>query len=421
MSLWSLIFISSNSFTGKMKMGEAKIPIYAYVDESGNTGKNIFDEAQPDYFTAALVNVGDFDDRWGCQIGEIAKSVGAEAIHANGLGFGKLESIAPNIYTLLVKSKAHFFISRVETRYLLATKMFDVLFDSGENAAVAWHNYNIRPLKIMLAFKLAGIIEETTAREFWNCLLLPSEDESRKMLPAICESLKACLHLLPDERSRTILGEGLDWVIKHPETIHFANEQKIARQGHFPNFVAFTTLLDGLQHYSKLWKMKFARITHDEQSEFGKLLQTWHSAISNAAPDVIEWAGESYTIQKVPGSQFVILRDDQSPGIQMADVPLWLYVQSIKGREIPPGCAQILTLVLQRGWQNDFSFAGVEKSMMEKWGEVFFGPIDPEKLEVAQKMLDEAEKRRLQSMKRYEIDGLAPFMRDSLPKPHTTG
>ena len=32
-------------------------------------------------------------------------------------------------------------------RYLLAVKMFDVLFDSGENAAVAWHNYNLRPLK----------------------------------------------------------------------------------------------------------------------------------------------------------------------------------------------------------------------------------------------------------------------------------
>jgi hypothetical protein len=69
-----------------MKMGEARIPIYAYVDESGNTGKNIFDEAQPDYFTAALVNVGDFDDRWGRQIEEIAKSVGAQAIHANELG-----------------------------------------------------------------------------------------------------------------------------------------------------------------------------------------------------------------------------------------------------------------------------------------------------------------------------------------------
>jgi hypothetical protein len=43
---------------------------------------------------------------------------------------------------------------------------------------------------------------------------------------------------------------------------------------------------------------------------------------------------------------------------------------------------------------------------------VFFGPIKPEKLEAAQKMMEEAEKRRLASMAQYEADGLAPFMRN---------
>jgi hypothetical protein len=141
-------------------MGESKIPIYAYVDESGNTGKNIFDQAQPNFFTAALVVRGDFDSIWGERVKGIAREVGAEAIHANKLGLGGLEKIADKLHILLRGAKANFFISRVEKRYLLATKMFDVLFDSGENAGIAWHNYNIRPLKIMMAFKLAGIINE---------------------------------------------------------------------------------------------------------------------------------------------------------------------------------------------------------------------------------------------------------------------
>ena len=42
-------------------MGDSKIPLFAYVDETGNTGHNLFDEAQPDFFTAALVTKGDFD------------------------------------------------------------------------------------------------------------------------------------------------------------------------------------------------------------------------------------------------------------------------------------------------------------------------------------------------------------------------
>jgi hypothetical protein len=43
-------------------MGQAKIPLYAYIDETGNTGHNLFDEAQPDFFTAALITKGNFDD-----------------------------------------------------------------------------------------------------------------------------------------------------------------------------------------------------------------------------------------------------------------------------------------------------------------------------------------------------------------------
>jgi hypothetical protein len=393
-------------------MGESKIPIFAYVDESGNTGKNIFDQAQPDFYTAALVNKGDFDAIWGGRIKAIARKVGADAVHANELGLGRLEAIADDLYALLEASRAHFFLSRVEKRYLLAVKMFDVLFDSGENAAVAWHNYNFRPLKIMLAFKLAAVIDEDIARKFWNCLLLPREEDSRKMLPMICETLKARLHALPDERSREVLGNGLDWIIKHPESIHFATEQKIAKQGHFPNLVAFANLLQGLQDFSQRWRKKIARITHDEQSEFGRMLHSWHALFSNAAPGVIEWAGESYSVQVVPGSQFVIKSDNESPGIQMADVALWLYSQALKGKDIPQRCTRILDLVLERGWHNDFSFKGVRDGMMEKWGEVFFGPIDPEKLEIAKKMIEEAEKRRLASMAQFEADGLAPFMRN---------
>ncbi len=46
-------------------MGELKLPIYAYVDETGNTGHNLFDEVQPDFFTGALITKGDFDVAFG--------------------------------------------------------------------------------------------------------------------------------------------------------------------------------------------------------------------------------------------------------------------------------------------------------------------------------------------------------------------
>ncbi len=396
-------------------MGESKIPIFAYVDESGNTGGNIFDEVQPDFFTAALVSRGDFDARWGKRLGQIAEQVGAEALHANKLGLGRLETIASDLYSLLEISGAHFFLSRVEKRYLIATKMFDVLFDSGENAAVAWHVYNVRPLKIMMAFKLASIVDIEVAQEFWDCLLLQDPDASTARIPGICQALKRRLHLLPDQRSREVLGAGLDWVIEHPESVHFVTDQRIARQGHFPNLVAFANLLQGLQEFSIRWKRKITSIIHDEQSEFRHTLQNWHGMFSDAAPDVIKWAGETYSLQMAPGSQFVMKSDEQSAGIQIADLALWLYGQNLKGKALPQGCRRILNLVFERGWHSDFSFTGVEQGMLARWGETFFGHIAPEQIQAAQEMLVMAEERRRASMAQYETDGVPPFMRDTAP------
>ena len=392
-------------------MGESKVPIYAFVDESGNTGKNIFDPAQPDYFAGALITKGDFDVHYADRIKAIAARVSSTAIHANELGLAKLETIASDLYELLRSSGAHFFVSRVEKKYLLATKMFDVLFDSGENAAVAWHSYNIKPLKIILAFKLSHVVNDDIAREFWSILLMAREDDARKALPPLCEALKSRLELLPDQRSREVLGEGLDWLVKHPECVQFATEQKVAKKGHFPNLVAFANLLAGLHDLSRVWKKKVARITHDEQNEFGRTLESWHELFSNAAPDIIEWAGESYSLQWTPGSKFVMKPDGASPGIQMADTALWLYGQLLKGRSIPKNCTRLLGLALERGWHNDFSFAGVEKHLTEKYSEILFGPIPEENLEAGKRMVVMAEGRRRASMEQFEVDGQPPFMR----------
>jgi hypothetical protein len=200
-------------------------------------------------------------------------------------------------------------------------------------------------------------------------------------------------------------------VIKHPECVQFATEQQIAKKGHLPNLVAFTNLLDGLQMLSQHFKRKVACITHDEQNEFAHSLQSSHALLSNASSEVIEWAGERHILQKVPGSRFEIKRDEDSVGIQMADVGLWLYGQHLKGKNIPTHCMRLLELILKRGWHNDFSYAGVEAQLLESYGDVLLGPIEAEKLEAGKRMVVMGEERRRVSMEQYEVDGLPPFMR----------
>jgi len=233
------------------------------------------------------------------------------------------------------------------------------------------------------------------------------------MLPGICARLHGNLLEVPDYKSREVLGEGLEWARRHPKAIQIHTDRKLSRQAHFPNLVAFANLLDGLDHFSKRYKKRVARITHDQQAEFAKSLAAFHELYTTAAPDQIRWAGETFSLQKVVGSEFEVKADEQSAGIQVTDVVLWLYSQFRKQRELPAKCTAIIKYVMGRGWESDFSFSGVDRLMQERFGAIFNAPITPEQEAQARELLARAEQNRLESMAEYERDHLPPFMRDA--------
>ena len=105
----------------------------------------------------------------------------------------------------------------------------------------------------------------------------------------------------------------------------------------------------------------------------------------------------------------------------MADVALWLYGQWLKGKDLPENCERLLLFILANGWHNDFSFKGVEHSLLNQFGEVMFGDMPEEKLEAGRALVKMSEERRVASMEQYEIDGLPPFMRTPPPGVATAG
>jgi hypothetical protein len=385
--------------------------MFAFVDETGNTGANLLDESQPDFYTAALITKSDFDLVYAQDIRRLAKQFGDGPLHGKDLGFGRAEAIAKALLQVFKKADARFFISRVEKRYLLATKIFDTFFDSGENAAVAWHIYNVRPLKIILALKVASIVSEDVALSFWNMLLEMNEAKAKGALPSICQSIIERVDELPDQRSRDIVRDALIWAQEHPETIHIHLDSRQARNGHMPNMVAFANLLDGLEGFSKRWARPVRRITHDRQSQFDKTLTSWHEMYSNASPEPIKLVGETVVFQKVAGSIFEVKSDVDSAGIQAIDVILWLYLQHTREARFPRQCNRLLNCAFRKAYMGDFSFSGVESMIEKKFGHILWAPISPEQEAGARKMIELGEARRLESMAQYKRDGIVPFMR----------
>lgn len=386
--------------------------MFAYVDETGNTGSNIFDKAQPDFFTGALITKSNFDILQTGILQNIFQKHGIQSLHASVLGFGPIEKVSSDILRILKKSDARFFVSRVEKRYLLATKVFDIFFDSGENPAANWAAYNIRPLKLMLCFRVAALLTEEIAHEFWAMLMARNEKAARAKIPKICHMILGRVHLLPDERSKQIVTETLTWSCNHPEALDIFIAGRQAKNGHMPNMVAFVNLLDGLEFFSKKWKSPVQKIIHDRQSQFEGSLKEWHRIFSNASGEPLYRLGETMVLQKVGGSSFDISSSDSSIGIQITDLALWLFRQFLAGKELPSGSAAILNYVFRKGFQNDFSFSGVGSYLESQLRTIMNANISDEALKAGQNLRDHQEKLRKHLMVKYEEDGLMPYQRN---------
>jgi len=154
--------------------------MYAYVDETGNTGPNLFDKAQPIFTTGALITKVDFDVLYTSHIRRLAQQLGSDQIHANQLGLSELEKIAFNLLKILKKADARFCLARVEKAYLASTKIFDTIFDSAENLAVPWTVYNLKPLRLVLMFRVATLLDEELAGQFWKSIMNPVKDQAYK-------------------------------------------------------------------------------------------------------------------------------------------------------------------------------------------------------------------------------------------------
>ncbi len=374
--------------------------MYAYVDESGNTGVAIFDPNQPLFITAAMLTRTNFDVLYRAEVGRIAGLVGASSLHAVEMGTAKVEAVSSDLLKLVKKADARFFLSRVEKRYLATCKVYDTYFDTGENKAVPWHVYNIRQLRLILMFKIASfILDEELARLVWDCLISPKERRSKELFLEAAQLILERSDRVPDDRSKAIISDAMRWAIANPDEFSVHTKDKLNRLGHSPNFVAFTNLIAGVDDVSKTWKRPLVELVHDEQTEFEKSFRFYHELISNASDKEFAWPGEKPTsIRKIPGSVLRTSTEEQSPGLHVIDIVLWLFKRVITGHEIGYESSKLLDRVFLRGQQSDFSFDGVSASVTSLQNEIDSTPMSDEDLQRGHDFVALNEERRRKAM-----------------------
>lgn len=376
--------------------------MYAYIDESGNTGANLFDQNQPVFLTAALMTKTNFDLIHRKDIKKICKKIDVKVLHSNELGIRKIEEVALDLLKIFKKADGRVFLARVVKIDLAATKLFDTIFDSGENLSVAWHIYNSKPLRLLLVIKVASLLNKQILKEFWGSLMDKNQSRAYDKFKKVLHEILVQAESLPDKRSREIVKEAVVWAINNPEAIHLHINARIHKYGHLPNIAIFPQLLNGIDLVSQKWNRPVREIIHDRQSQFGHTLTTWHNIVSNAKPETIKLlGGEEHTLRKVFGSKFTMSNSDESVGIQLIDTILWLFKKIQSNEGIPNNCSKLMNHVCRKGMYGEISLKGIYSYVADFFDKLEKEPISDDQLVKAQELLDFAECRRKEKMRKY--------------------
>ncbi len=375
--------------------------MYAYIDESGNTGGELFDEEQPIFYSCALISKQNIDELILPEVKTIASRVGFEKLHANEMGLSRLTPIIGNIYNLIKYHDLQFKICIIDKKFLALTKYFDSIFDSGENLAVPWHAYNVRQLRYLLLVKFAHLVDENMLKDFWKAYRKrKKEDAERGLEPVLRETLARAPNL-PDKRSREIISDSINWALNNPEALYAYSPGKIQEASNFPNIVAFPEILRGIDYWREKWNQPVEWVYHDLQDQFKKAMKYWHGLISNASIEKVNWLGEEIQIGAVPKSNFMLKRDIDSAGLQLVDVILWLTKKNIEGADLSKDFHGMLSYVSDNCDLFDLSYNGLITYLNIVMPKIWDAPDTDEQFRKAKELLESGEERRQKNMKEY--------------------
>ncbi|WP_252090639.1 DUF3800 domain-containing protein [Pseudomonas sp. MWU13-3659] len=350
--------------------------MYFYVDESGQTGLNLFDPQQPVLYYGVLSSPYDLNEAAKDSVQELRKRFGVERLHSNELGVGRLTSVALELSALQRDLDLTFDIYRVDKADHALICFFDQVFDQGLNKAVPWTAY-WTPLRYVVLAKLAYLFDEDLLKLAWKARIEKNSARANAMLQQICEVLLSRVDNLPDPRSREIIGDALKWANRHPEEIHYniyGNEDKLQIS---PNLIGFQSVMHGIALRLKIGEGKAAAIVVDRQGEFNKaqeyIADFYRSAKEKNVPWEIGPGLPKMDLSNIPDVPITCTPGDMDAGLELVDIYLWLMKRVIEKKDVSPELLEFIAPQFEKGMTDEVSFAGI----MRRWEPVIMNLPEP--------------------------------------------
>lgn len=350
--------------------------MFFHIDESGNTGNNLFDENQPKLSYGLLSSKTNVDAVGVSIHKKMLKELGVKDIHANVLGVDKLTKIVPLLYELQKKMDFDFDYYFIDKPSYALVLFFDAVFDAGLNEAVKWDVY-WTPLRFMMIHKLSVLFDESLLKESWElCIHKKIETQDGRVVALLTELLSRVEDRIPDARSRELISDAFKYGIANPLVIDFGvTDEKMVS----PNAVGFQFVVTAMAARLRKKKRKNATsIVVDLQNQFNKSQIGTHynqTRLSEGLKSATEKDQQRYTFhplyvgfdrdtvlgKSIPEKDITISSSDKSIGLQIVDVYLWIVNRHLNGSSLSDELKVIGSMFLGRSMVDGISMEGMAK------------------------------------------------------------
>lgn len=348
--------------------------MFFHIDESGNTGNNLFDRNQPTLSYGLISCTKNVDVLCERQFKLIQEVIGDDRLHANVLGIKGLVEIAPHLCAIQRKMKFDFDYYFIEKLDYALVIFFDSVFDAGLNEAVKWDTY-WTPMRYIVIHKLSILFDEELLRESWRLSIIKKIESCEQDIIKLLTTIKDRAKESPlDDRSKEVIVDALSFGIANPLSLDFGHsDQKMLS----PNAVGFQFVVSAVARRTRKKRRKsVSSIIVDRQNQFNKAQAGTHynlARISEALkkspeadkgiylnhPLFTDFTAEEIMNKGLTDRELTIANSGESIGLQIVDVYLWIANKLISGSQLPDELMYLWSMFCRRSLIDGISLDGM--------------------------------------------------------------
>lgn len=339
--------------------------MHFYVDETGQTGRNLFDKTQPVLSYGVLSSDANLDKVAEADLAVLRKTLGVERLHAAELGLHRLSDLVDTLLVLQKKHRIRFDIWQVVKRDHAIISFFDQVFDQGMNPAVPWSAY-WTPLRYPLLLNLSNLFDDALAEKAWRARLEAHDERSSSLFSEVCGELLQRVHILSDARSVELITDALSWAMVNFDELGYNCKTNKEKLQIMPNMIGFQSVLHGICSRLGAPNRK-ADIIVDQQSQFN----TTQRELNEFYYQIREqpWAlGPGLPVmdmKNMPAKPLVFQSGTMSAGLELVDIYLWIFKRYMEQKELTRPLSRLIYTNLKTARTDSVSLQSVAKRFKE--------------------------------------------------------